>query len=183
MKHTLVFKWGVSRGRDSYGYTTCYLHVDGRKVSGCNGGGYDMKGTALGHWVDRKFQDQLLMLTEPFYGLSFHDPLFDPSKAEIPKKDGMFGKETGETETVGEAEARGVSLGLDRYQQFYKASSPIPTERHRIPQIDGACGLREVEKILQALGYRLQYVHQSRSESIYTLHDFEGANGRRVEVK
>ena len=45
----LTFKWTVSRGRDSYGYNIVTLRVDGDKVSSCNGGGYDMKGTCLGN--------------------------------------------------------------------------------------------------------------------------------------
>lgn len=44
----LQFKWTISRGRDTYGYNICSLYVDGKKVSGCSGGGYDMMGTCLG---------------------------------------------------------------------------------------------------------------------------------------
>lgn len=58
----LEFKWTVSRGRDSYGYNICTLRVDGQKVSSCNGGGYDMKGTSLGDWVARAFTAELLKL-------------------------------------------------------------------------------------------------------------------------
>lgn len=58
----LEFKWTVSRGRESYGYNICTLRVDGQKVSSCNGGGYDMKGTSLGSWVARAFTAELLKL-------------------------------------------------------------------------------------------------------------------------
>ena len=35
---TFTIKWGTSRGRDSYGYTTCSLSQNGRTVARCNGG-------------------------------------------------------------------------------------------------------------------------------------------------
>ena len=65
-EYKLVFKWGVSRGRNTYGYTICSLWVDDKKVAMCNGGGYDMKGTCLGDWVATKFKKELLTLTIPY---------------------------------------------------------------------------------------------------------------------
>lgn len=155
MDHKLVFKWGVSRGRDTYGYTICSLYVDGNKVAMCNGGGYDMMGTVLGYWVASKFHDELLKLNTPFYGLSYHDPNFNPGKVEI---DG---------ETVEQREKNGKSMGLERYQQFYKASSDVPTERHIIPLIDGACGFSSVTHILNKIGYKIPKIHSSNKEDIY----------------
>jgi hypothetical protein len=73
--YNLHFKWTVSRGRETYGYNICSLYVDGRKVSSCNGGGYDMKGTAFGNWVEVAFQDKLQELKldpKVYYGLSFY---------------------------------------------------------------------------------------------------------------
>ena len=55
-EYTLIFKWTVSRGRDTYGYNICSLFVDGEKEASCNGGGYDMKGTVLGVWMEFEFQ-------------------------------------------------------------------------------------------------------------------------------
>jgi len=88
---TCSFKWTVSRGQYTYGYNICtmYLHRrngDKVKVSSCNGGGYDMKGTALGNWAEKWFSDDLKKLTSStgsltkwntrgtFYGLNFYDP-------------------------------------------------------------------------------------------------------------
>lgn len=158
-KTTLKFKWTVSKARDSYGYNICSLWVDGQKVSSCNGGGYDMQGTALGNWVEKEFQDKLLKLTKEFYGLSFHNPNYNPGNAIIDKQ------------TVAEREKEGKSLGLERYQAFYSASSKIPTEKHVIPVIDGACGFSQVEKILNAVGYQLEFVDQESSMSIYLLYE------------
>lgn len=55
-------KWGTSRGRDSYGYTTASLYHSGRRIAACNGGGYDMRGTVLGNFVAWAFADQLRAL-------------------------------------------------------------------------------------------------------------------------
>jgi len=140
------FKWTVSRGRNTYGYNICTLYIDGEKVAACNGGGYDMQGTCLGNWLAVHGEKRLCKLDKGFYGLSFHDPDFDPGQAVLP--DGK---------TVAQAEEDGVSLGLDRYQQFHAASSKVPTERHKIPLIDGACGMSSVLAIGEAIGYRFEY--------------------------
>jgi len=175
MSNTLEFKWTVSRGRNTYGYNICSLYVDGRKVSACNGGGYDMKGTALGDFIARRYADRLRKLqpTQKFYGLSYHDPNYDPGKAVVGSEctDRTLGQNsTGKT--VEEAEAAGESLGLERYQAFYKASSHIPTEQHTVPLIDGACGFSSVEKIMQALGLSLEGLNtRSRRRDMYLLHD------------
>ena len=82
MEKVLKFKRTVSRGRDTYGYNIVSLYVDGNKVSSCNGGGYDMKGTALGDYITDTFQDKLRKLPsnygssdnkEGFYGLAFYN--------------------------------------------------------------------------------------------------------------
>ena len=76
---TLKFKYTTSRGRDSYGYNICSLWVDGEKTASTCGGGYDMKGKALGNWIARKFQNELLKFKEEFYGLKFYNPNWQPS--------------------------------------------------------------------------------------------------------
>ena len=77
---TLVFKWTTSRSPDTYGYNIVSLWISDRKVSSCNGGGYDMTGTALADWMQDTFQDKLRKLpanygsgdrNKGFYGLSF----------------------------------------------------------------------------------------------------------------
>jgi len=155
--NVLEFKWTISRARDTYGYNVMTLYVDGVKTARCNGGGYDMKGTVLGNFIARRFKDELLKLETEFYGLTFHDPNYDP------------GKEVIDGETVAEREKAGKSLGLERYQSFYKASSKIPTERHTIPSINGACGFSSVERILKAIGHHLEYIPTRGQNSIYKL--------------
>lgn len=109
-----------------------------------------------------------------FYGLTFHDPDFDPSKAVIGAdcSDRTLSNKGNVGMTVGEAEAAGESLGLERYQAFYRASSPVPTERHRVPSINGACGKSSVERIAEAIGVRFEYVPvRGKNRSVYILHD------------
>lgn len=108
-----------------------------------------------------------------FYGLSYHDPNYDPGKAVIGEDcdDRTFSKKS-KGKTVEQAEAAGETVGLERYQAFYRASSKVPTERHTVPQIDGACGFSTVEAIARAIGITLEYVPtRKRNDTIYILHD------------
>ena len=147
----LKFKYTTSKGRDSYGYNICSLWVDGEKQASTCGGGYDMKGTALGNWMARKFEKELLKFNKSFYGLTFHDPNWQPSKEVIDK------------------EKKGLSLGLERYQDFYKQSSKLPTEKHTIPQLDGACGFESMISILNNMNYYLKYIDGDNNTSTYIL--------------
>ena len=99
----------------------------------------------------------LLTLTKEFYGLSFHDPNFDLGKAIVGQ--GCTDRTLGGAEgvTVEQAEAEGKSLGLERYQAFYQASSKMPTQYHIIPLINGGCGMSCVQQIGNAVGYAFQY--------------------------
>jgi len=110
-----------------------------------------------------------------FYGLTFHDPNYDPSKAVIGVDctDRTLSHDDHEGETVEQAEDAGVSFGLERYQAFYSASSKVPTERHTVPLIDGACGMSSVEKIAQAIGLSLEWLpgRKNRKDDLYLLHD------------
>lgn len=241
---TLEFRWTVSRGRDSYGYNICTLYVDGERVSACNGGGYDMKGTALGNWLAHAYADRLVKLRKGsmpehshwsraenprricsvacqtseanpalkmyphdaetcpdcgvetridhrdgttvqdgrfFYGLTFHDPDYNPGKARIGKDcaDRTLGK-VAKGKTVEQAEKDGESMGLERYQAFYSASSKTPTKRHRIPSIDGACGMSSVETIAKAIGLSVAWVPtRAKRQELYHLHDRRAVSATR----
>jgi len=155
--HLLNFRWTTSRGRATYGYNICSLYVDGDKVAACNGGGYDMKGTCLAAFMCAAFHEELLALRQPFYGLTFHDPNFNPATTVI------------EGQTVAEREKEGKSLGLERYQAYYAASSELPTERHTQPDFNGACGMSSVEKVLKAIGWSLRFSDDRRNEQSFIL--------------
>lgn len=188
MKKVLKFKWTVSRAQDSYGYNICSLRVDGEKVASCMGGGYDMKGKALGNWFARAYPKELVNLKpenmpeefeynyttkmreskgRQFYGLSYHDPNYNPGKAIVGQDctNRTLGGPDGKT--IEQAERDGESLGLERYQAFYAASSKVPTERHSVPLIDGACGFSCVENIISACGCSLEYI----DGETYLFHD------------
>jgi hypothetical protein len=153
----LKFKWTVSRARDTYGYNVCTLYVDGKKVAQCNGGGYDMEGTVLGLWIARQFRDPLwAKIKSPIYGLTFHDPDFDPAKAQVP----------GTGQTVEAREAAGMSFGLERYQAVFAVSSPVPTPAHRVPYLDGACGKECMVQVLKAIGGEYQILDSDRNQTI-----------------
>lgn len=192
--YDLEFKWSTSRARDSYGYNVCRLMVNGEKVARTCGGGYDMQGTVLGDWVAKAFEDRLRNLTPEdmppnshwdgqkqktvktghyFYGLTFHDPNFNPGKAVIGEgcTDRTLSKDNQDGKTVEQAEEEGASLGLERYQAFYTASSKVPTERHTVPLIDGACGLECVVKIMKAINLEYSWTLGRRRDDQATVAD------------
>ena len=80
----LIFKWTVSRGRETYGLNICTLYVqtgwnNPEKVASCKGCGYDMPGACLAEYMQARFPDQLKKLpagpdgASKYYGLSFYD--------------------------------------------------------------------------------------------------------------
>ena len=159
MIFNLKIRWGVSRGRDTYGYNTCSLYEFDRRMAACNGGGYDMKGTVLGSWIAIRFKDRLLQLKDEFYGLSFHDPNFNPGEAVVP----------GTKQTVEDRENAGESLGLERYQAFHSASSPTPTKKHVIPMLDGACSWECMVEVLKAIGGKIDRVGDTTNYQFYSV--------------
>lgn len=56
----LIISWGVSKGRDTYGYNICRLDdaVTGKRYR-TSGGGYDMIGTVIGMWLEDAHQTAL----------------------------------------------------------------------------------------------------------------------------
>lgn len=160
-EYSVKLRWGRDK-ESGYDSMTCY--ADGKKRGRCIGGGYDMKGAAFGIFVESEFAERLRTgIKSKLYGLTFHDPNFDPGKAPVAP--------TGET--VAELEAAGKSLGLERYQAVYAASSPVPTERHTVPSIDGACGFDSVERIINAIGGTVKHVptRGNNSEYVVTMPD------------
>jgi hypothetical protein len=79
---TLEFKFGESKGRETYGWGTCTLNICGARVSSCKGGGYDFAGTCLAEWMCGQFSGELQALPGYFtsenrvsggyYGLRWH---------------------------------------------------------------------------------------------------------------
>tara|TARA_R100001129_G_scaffold168959_1_gene137427 strand:- start:3199 stop:3609 length:411 start_codon:yes stop_codon:yes gene_type:complete len=78
-RYVLKYTYGTSRARNSYGYNIVGLKVDGIRVARTCGGGYDMQGTVLGDWVERKFWNELLKFDKTFYALKYVNPNWEPS--------------------------------------------------------------------------------------------------------
>ena len=89
--YNLKFKWTTSKAQDSYGYNVCTLLVNREKKARCNGGGYDMQGTCLGDWIAKEFEKGLLKFKQDFYGLTYHDPNWQPSKGIVKNEEDNLG--------------------------------------------------------------------------------------------
>ncbi len=155
--YRLTFKWTVSRGRDTYGYNICSLWVDGNKVSSCNGGGYDMKGTAFGNWVEEAWQDELRVKIGP-YADSFVE-------ADIK------GKYIGRFDDPGHGPRGWIEAPSS--ERFYGATSYCAyngTAWNVVKvHLDGACGFESILSIVEALGYGLQYVAEAKGHTSYIM--------------
>lgn len=62
MRHinNLTLTWSTSRGQETYGYNIARLdsYAAGKRYRTC-GGGYDMTGTVVGHWLEAEHQTEL----------------------------------------------------------------------------------------------------------------------------
>lgn len=66
----LTYTWSVSKGRDTYGYNICsLLDTKTNRRYRCNGGGYDMQGTAFAQWLQDIYQDRLHALPMQDHGM------------------------------------------------------------------------------------------------------------------
>lgn len=157
---TITLTWSISKARDTDGYNVLTLREEGKKICGCNGGGYDMVGAVLGNYLAYKYPEKLRALTTAYTGLCFYDPTYDPGQAH---------SEHGGT--IAEAEAAGKSLGLERYQAAYAAASPTATARHTQPSIDGAYGQAAVMTIAEAIGIAFRRIRHSEKKSRYEVGD------------
>lgn len=83
---SITISWGISRGRDTYGWNICRaVSRDTGKTYRTIGGGYDMVGTVIGEWFAAEHQKELQALTHANldgfvkYGSSgstLHNPAF-----------------------------------------------------------------------------------------------------------
>jgi hypothetical protein len=105
------------------------------------------------------------------YGLTFHDPNYNPDKAIIGKDCNDRTFHGAEGQTVARAEAAGNSVGLERYQAIYRASSKHATERHIIPILDGGCGMSSMERVAQAIGLTISTRSAGRNRDVITVTD------------
>lgn len=61
--HVLDVTYGISRGRDTYGYNIVTIRERGRAGRwSCNGVGHGLLGTCFGEWLQDTYQDELQAL-------------------------------------------------------------------------------------------------------------------------
>lgn len=137
------FRNTTSRGRDTYGYNICTLYINGEKVSSCNGGGYDMRGTALGNWMEVQF-------TEELKGLKAHSNKQNHELVRTGRAKGFYGL-------------------------FFLAPNEAYGSRAKWKEgarvhLDGGCGISEMQKILNAIGYGMRYIPtRKKNDALYMI--------------
>jgi len=117
---TLNFKWTKSGA--------CHLYNKRSEKTGfsASGGGYDMKGSVFGGFINKYFQNEIKKLkTSDFYGLTHWN-------TKTRKRQNTSSKNT----------------------KTY---------------VDGACGFSTMEKIVNKIGFNLNFVLESDSQIVYTL--------------
>jgi len=124
---SLHFRWTISRGRDTEGYNICTLYANGKKAAHCNGGGYDMRGTCLADWLASECPGGIKRLPAN-YGSSDYD-------------NGYYGGYYG-------LHHRNTKTGKRQRRN---------TGPHCQTTLDGACGWESISRIMDRLGYQLQY--------------------------
>lgn len=143
----LEFKWTTSRGQDTYGYNICSLWVDGYKRSSCMGGGYDMQGTAYGDWLEKDYQDRLKRIHYKSHTTVSPDAGYQARLKEDPP---------------------GNLYGMTSY---YDKNGTV-TKVH----LDGACGMRAMEDVGDAIGIKLTFQRRKRSDNtVYFAEDTSNA--------
>lgn len=61
--HSVSISWGISRGRETYGWNICKATSNQTgKAYRTTGGGYDMLGTVIGEWFAAEYQTHLQAL-------------------------------------------------------------------------------------------------------------------------
>lgn len=138
----LVWKWTTSRAQETAGYNICSLYADGVKMASTCGGGYDMKGTAYGDFIQDEYQERLLKLhrragTRWSISPSGNYKRLKPIKrAKEPWSAGIWW--------------RGELYGLASY---YKRGETKPFK----VCLDGGCGFESMQKIARNIGITTTY--------------------------
>lgn len=110
-----------------------------------------------------------------FYGLRFVDPKYDPRNCVLEQPDGLFTKEEDVGKTFGQLQKEGKVVDLDILRAAYRETSPVPTNRHIYPVIDGACGVGSVKQIASAIGLEFEYLPtRGKNNSMWLCHDSKG---------
>lgn len=146
-EHELHIKYGTSRGRYTYGYTTVSLYERGERKAACNGGGYDMRGTVFAGWLTQTYQAQLMALG----------------------KKGRFATVTWDGKPEG-GYTRSPSKKNELYGGTYynKGTRGYDGKKDKPPSVrlDGACGFTSMERIAEAIGLKVRLINAGRNLDI-----------------
>lgn len=152
----IEFKWTTSRGIETYGYNICTLRDRfGERLGKCSGGGYDMKGTSFGNWIERDFQAELLALVHSV-------PRENISWCIYQKQDGPKWERPAETRT-------------GREERFYGLTVIVDEKGKEKVNLDGACGFESMRRVLQAIGLDIRWLHETKKTDLYEVVEFKPA--------
>ena len=158
----LLFKWTTSRGRDSYGYNICSLWVRQIKEASTCGGGYDMKGTALGYFLQKRYQDRLLKLHRRAGSRVSVAPEGSPAAKAGKAYKQLTTKARNKFRPIWDN--HGELYGMRAY---YKRGESKP---YKI-DLDGGCGFESIRRIGRAVGLSFSYQYENANETVYLMTD------------
>lgn len=132
----LKIKRSTSRGQDTYGYIIITL-TDGNtgKKYRTSGGGYDMRGSVLGEWLNTVYATELKALA---------------SLAEGTIQNGQYNSRRD----------KNAQSSINRNQHYYGLLARYDAKGNveRV-SIDGACGVSEVMTVARAIGLSIEYIN------------------------
>lgn len=136
--HVLKLNWSKSKARDSYGWTVASLKdIKTGKVYRASGGGYDMRGTVLGEWLNDVFKEELKTIAPK-------------AMAKFSNKTGLIHRE--DAFKGGQYDRDMVFYGTYAY---YDDSGNLEKV-----VIDGSCGQSEVLALAKEIGLDVEYHHE-----------------------
>jgi hypothetical protein len=122
----LTLTWSTSKAVDTYGYNRLTLRAGGGYSTVTCGGGYDMNGTVIGDWLQDTYQDRL--------------------RAIASRASASWSRTAGYVSKPHRWEGRAEDI-------LYGMS--VCTDDGRV-SLDGACGMRSMELIAEAIGVQLR---------------------------
>ena len=162
-KNTLLaWKWTTSRGQDTAGWNICSLYADGVKMASTCGGGYDMKGTAFGDFIQDEYKERLLKLHRRA-GRRLSVSKKDANGYRIYKR-----LKTAKAKNAPTWSKSGELYGLTAY---YKRGEIKPYKM----ALDGGCGFESMQKIAQNIGITTKY-HGNGSNTGHVSHILTDSN-------
>jgi ribosomal protein S11 len=137
---TLHFKWTKSRAKETEGYLICTLKDrQGNKIASTCGGGYDMKGKVFGEMINKYFPNELKKLVANSGGVS---------------------------------DSPGGFYGLSHYNPKAKTHKRRWLKRatkNTKTFVDGACGFESMRRILEKIGFKIEFILEKKDSLTYTL--------------